>query len=258
MNKIKMYTYFSETHREMLDQFFLPSVPESFEVVVNRFDQRCSSGEYLSCGWVKAMAKKVEIIRGAIDSVRQSDGPDFFVYSDCDIRFFSDLSENITSMMSSYDYIAMDDEIYCHGFMAIRADDRAAFMWEWVAENIEKYQCDQPTGNAFIKEHERATKLNRWIPSVIQNQQTRRHMRVGPIRFGMFPRIQYFNYMHLGTNDPLWDGKRPINLSGEQLDKMMMMHANFTVGVENKLRMLEDIGQQKIYNDQAKHLVSTP
>ena len=252
-----MYTCFTESHQEMLEKYFLPSVPDSFEISVNRFEQECMTGEHLSGGWAKAMSRKIEVVREAIDTVRNEDGRDYFVFSDCDIRFFADFSDDLADLMSRHDFIAMDDDIYCAGFMGIRADDRAAFMWEWAAENVEKYQCDQPTCNAFIENHQRSMKLDSFIPRILQTPKLKRHTRVGPIRFGMFPRLKYFNHMHLGAKEVIWDGKAPIEISDEQFDTMLMLHANFTRGVENKLRLLEEIGERKVNYDRAKYKVST-
>ncbi|MFK7759256.1 MAG: hypothetical protein AB8C13_04840 [Phycisphaerales bacterium] len=252
MSTVRMYTCFTESHKPMLDEYFLPSVPDSFEVVVNQFDQECETGEYLSDGWVRAVSRKIEVIREAIEHTRSTEGPDYFVFSDCDIRFFTDLGPDIAHHMKTHDFIAMDDDIYCTGFMGIRADDRAAFMWKWAAENIEKYGCDQPTGNAFIKAHLRAMKLGKLIPRVLQTPKLRRHTDAGPMRFGKFPRIKYFNHMHLGIGDAIWDGVVPIKITDAQFDSMLMLHANYTRGMENKVRLLEEIGQRKIDHDRAK------
>lgn len=257
-NKVRMYTCFTESHKEMYDRYFLPSVPESFELSTFQFEQECTTGEYHSDGWVKAVSRKVDVIRDAIDTVRNEDGPDYFLFSDCDIRFFTDFKDDLDHHMKTHDFIAMDDDIYCTGFMGIRADDRAAFMWEWASENIEKYQCDQPTGNAFIKKHEQAMKLDSFIPAWLQTPKLRRHTEQGPMRFGKFPRMKYFNHMHLGTEEAVWDGESPIVISDNQFDQMLMMHANYTMGIENKVKLLEQIGQQKINYDNSKNPQQEP
>jgi hypothetical protein len=242
---ICMYTIYTDSHNEMYDRFFVPSVPDSFELIAVEHGQDCPTGEYFAQGWAEAMLRKVETIREAIEHVRNTDGPDYFVFSDCDIQYFADVSAEIDEHMKTKDFVAMDDGILCFGFLGIRADSRSAFMWKWIAENVEKYGSDQDAGNVFIRKHERALRIGRFIPTFLQPPSIRRHTRAGPIRFGLFPRVKYFNYMHLGTSDPVWDGKVPIRVSDEQLDSMMMVHGNYTIGIENKIRLLETVSQLK-------------
>lgn len=257
MRKINMYTSFTDSHREMFERFFRPSVPESFELAAEEFSQECKTGEYHSDGWVQAVSRKVEVIRGAIDHAMR-DRADYFMFSDCDIQFFRDCEPDITERMKHFDFIAQDDEIYCTGFMAIRADDRSAFMWEWAAENIEKYNCDQPTGNAFIRKHERWLGLGRMIPGMFRFSELGRRAGAGAMRFGKFPRIEYFNHMHLGTDSAVWDGESEIVIAPEVLDRIRMMHANYTMGIDNKIRLLEIIGRMKAERDAARGMEHAP
>jgi len=257
MSKVRMYTSYTESHREMFDRFFLPSVPDSFELTAEEFDQECATGEYHSDGWVRAVSRKIEVIRDAIDLARK-EGDDYFMFSDCDIRFFEDFEADVRRQMEGLDFIAMDDKIYCTGFMAIRADDRAAYMWEWAAENIEKYNCDQPTGNAYIRKHERWLGLGRMIPGMLRFSELGKRAASGPMRFGKFPRVEYFNHMHLGTASAVWDGESEIVITPEQFDRMRMMHANYTMGIANKIRLLEIIGGMKVEHDAARGRVFEP
>ncbi|MFK7884453.1 MAG: putative nucleotide-diphospho-sugar transferase [Phycisphaerales bacterium] len=257
MDKVRMYTSFTDSHRELYERFFYPSVADSFELTAEEFDQECSTGEYHSDGWVRAVSRKIEVIRNAID-LAQQERDDYLVFSDCDIQFFGDCEPDITRRMKDLDFIAQDDGVYCTGFMAIRADDRSAFMWQWAAENIERYNCDQPTGNAFIRKHERWLGLGRMIPAMLRFSDLGRHAASRPMRFGKFPRIEYFNHMHLGTDSAVWDGQSEIVISPERLDRIRMVHANYTMGIENKIRLLEIIGEQKAKHDEPNSIVHEP
>lgn len=250
MRKVRMYTTYTESHGEMFERFFLPSVPDSLELISERFEQECPTGEYHSTGWVRAVGRKIEVIRRAIDLARR-DGDDYFMFSDCDIHFFSDIEPDITRRMKNFDFIAMDDDIYCTGFMAIRADDRAAFMWRWAAENLQAYGCDQPAGNAFIRKHERWIRLADFVPPAFRPGAFGRHAQAGAMRFGKLPRIEYFNFMHLGEDPSIWDGRTPVDITPDQLSQMRMMHANYTRGIANKIRLLEIICGMKLANDRA-------
>jgi hypothetical protein len=249
-NKTRMYTIYTDSHKEMYEQFLLPSIPDSFSLTATKFTQTCPTGEYYSEGWTQAVSRKTEVILDAIQQVRESEGPDYFVFADCDIRFFADIHDDIALLMESNDFVAIDDNMYCTGLFAIRADDRATLMWKWIGEHIGRYGGDQMTCNAFLRKHNRALRIGQWIPRFLQPPVLRRHTRVGPIRCGLLPRFKFFNYMHLGEESPVWDGNTRYTITDEQLDSMLALHANYTVGIENKIGLLEDIGELKHKRDQ--------
>jgi hypothetical protein len=241
----QMYTIYTDSHTEMYERFLLPSIPDSFRLTAKKFDQTCPTGEYYSEGWTQAVSQKTEVILDAIKHVRNTDGPDYFVYTDCDIQFYEDFSEDIALLMKTHDFVAIDDNMYCTGLFAIRADDRAELMWKWIGKNISKYGGDQLTCNAFLRKHERAIRIGRYIPRFLQPSILRQHTRVGSINCGLLPRFQFMNYMHLGAENHVWDGKTPYTLSDDQLDSKNALHANYTIGIENKIKLLEQIGDLK-------------
>ena len=249
--KTCMYTIYSDSHQEMFERFFLPSVPDSFELTARKFEQDCPTGEYYSEGWTKAVSRKIDVILDAVEHVRHSDGPDYFVFADCDIRFFTDIHDEIARLMEAYDFVAMDDDIFCAGFFAIRADDRAVLMWQWIRENIDRFGGDQKTCNAFLRKNQQSHKIARWLPRFLQPPSLQRHTRNEPIRCGLLPRFRFFNYMHLGTQNPVWDGTTPYTITDKQLDSMQLLHANFTLGIENKIKLLDEIGELKLKRNQS-------
>lgn len=245
MRKVRMYTTYTDSHLAMFERFFRPSVPESFELISHQCEQECPTGEYDSRGWARAVARKVDFIQEAIDLACR-EGDDYLVFSDCDIRFFEDVGADIAERMNHHDFLALDDNSLCTGFMAIRADDRARFMWEWVARKLPGFGCDQPTANAFIRGQERCARLFSLVPRLSRLGPLGRRTRHCAIRSGKLPRIEYFNHMHLGTEPSIWDGRTPIRISPDQLGRIRMVHANYTVGIANKERLLETVGGMKL------------
>ena len=53
-----MYTCFTDSHKEMFERYFEPSVPDSFELIPAQFEQECTTGEYHSDGWIQAVSRK--------------------------------------------------------------------------------------------------------------------------------------------------------------------------------------------------------
>lgn len=86
--KTRLYTFFSESHQEIFDNYFQPSFEEhlsdDYFLVAHRTPQVCVSGDFNTEGFSEAMGLKLSIIRSAID-----ENPDIpFIYADCDIQFF--------------------------------------------------------------------------------------------------------------------------------------------------------------------------
>lgn len=244
MTQLRMHVSYTESHREMLEEYFLPSVPSSLETITTRFEQECPSGEYQTDGWVRAVSRKLEVILAAIDDGARR-GDEFFLFSDCDIQFFGDIAADLTRRMRGLDFLAIDDGEYCTGFMAIRCDDRARFMWRAVAEALPGFPGDQSATNDFLGRHRQILARTRFLPARLRPTAWRAHMAAGPIRAGLMPRVEYFNYMHLGLEDRVWDGERPVRVPPEMLARMRMMHANWTKGVDNKARLLEAVRRLK-------------
>lgn len=213
----KIYTLYTETHKHMLEEYFLPSVPSSFEIVQREFPQECPTGAFHADGWMKTMTRKVEYI---IESIQETMGS-WFIHSDCDIQFFEDFHDDIESHLGNLDMVGMDDNMLCAGFFASKSSPKTLHFWNEILDKLEAFPNDQLAMNAALRH-----------PTNV-------------IHYKYLPRFEYFNYMHSVGRDAVWKPGLPIDLTQDQIDSMKVHHANYIVGVDHKVEMMEYIRNVK-------------
>lgn len=211
----KGYTFYTDSHKP-----FLNSCLESYTKIhknginIQHFPQECATGEFHSEGWMTTMRKKVEYVLYSIEQNKEG----WFVHTDIDTEYTQPVLEDLESRLENHDLVAMDDNMFCAGFFAMRVNPKTVRLWENVYEHLHRFKNDQIA-------------LNYWI----------RDMN---IRSAKLPRFEYFNYMHLWDRDTLWEGDEDILRTklrehSDQLESMRMVHANYIIGVDRKIRFLE-------------------
>ncbi len=206
---MKMITCTSQSHRTMLDSYFMPSFREHlsrrFSLEVAEIPQFCTTGSYNSRGFRKATKWKLKRI---IDCIRQH-WDEVLVFADCDIQFFADFSEDLITRMEEYDIVFQDDvKMMCTGFMGIRCNTRALSLFEQSVRSSGRFSNDQLA-------------VNHWL------------QRTSGVRFTALPRRLYFNIASV-NGGTVWEGDRALELPAE----MVLHHANWTVGIERKMEMM--------------------
>src|SRR5579863_9116343 len=83
-DKIKLYAIYTPSHEILKDSYFLPSIQDDFELIIENVEQTCESAKFMSAGWTKTTIKKVDLIIRAI----QENWDSLFIFSDVDIQFF--------------------------------------------------------------------------------------------------------------------------------------------------------------------------
>ena len=119
----RIYTFYTDTHKDMYKDFFINTVPDSFSIRTLFMPQECKSGDFHADGWMKTMSRKVDYVIKSINEVI-SDGSEWFVHADCDIQFFGDFHDDIENELDGYDMVNMDDNMLCAGFFACRANEK--------------------------------------------------------------------------------------------------------------------------------------
>ena len=82
----------SSAHEGLYRNYFLPTLPEGFEVRERDMGMNLSDGAYLSGEWQDAMLAKVS---HALDFCRQAEEGAVFVVSDVDVQFFQPLTADL-------------------------------------------------------------------------------------------------------------------------------------------------------------------
>lgn len=227
-DKIKIYALCTPSHRPMMEKFFLPSLPEFFDLVIEEHGQECPSGTYNSPGWMPTVFKKILQIEKAITD----NFGGIFVYSDADVQFFdmkrSDILDNLADkdivFQRDFNKKPFDPSIghngpACIGFFIIRANQRTLNLWRSVKELCLKNQdCndyDQRAMNIFLRDN--ADKVN----------------------WGFLPESFYNASFSLCKSNGITPWEPGVKLRLPK--KVIMHHANWTEGVSNKTAMLEYI-----------------
>jgi len=201
---LKIYTFYTETHK-ILHSYFIESLKQTNENLIpisDYFEQECD-GSFMSNGWNNTMTKKVDQI---INACKEND---IFIHSDCDVFFKRDIYNDIIEELSDYDIAFQDDSVagFCMGFFICKPSQIIIELFEDVKKNINVYGNDQIALNSIIQKY--------------------------PIKYKKLSQ-KFFSYGQL--NKGVWNNEDfsfPENIS--------LIHANWTIGTENKLRLVEKL-----------------
>jgi len=203
---MKLYTFYTDSHEKLLKEYFLPSIPkeDNFEIIVEKFQQECSSGNFMENGWIDTMHKKVLLILKGIEE----NWGQVFVHSDCDLYFFKPFKEQILNEIHDYDLVGQHDggNSICCGFFACKGNDKTKKLFEAVLNDISKNNNDQHSFNKL---------KNNYIKSKVLNN-------------------KFFNVNSL-LNGQVWSPGIDLNID----KNIFLVHANWTLGVENKCKLID-------------------
>jgi len=201
---MKIYTYYTDSHKPFYDNHFSISV-EDLEIVSFFGDQECQTGSYYKEGWKQTTMKKVDVF---IQACKENQG-DVFVYSDVDIQFFGPIKEKLLEELGDYDIAIQDDYLggMCSGFFVCRGNERTLRMFENMKTNESQYLEDQ-----------HALNMN--------------------LNFVKFKPLSH-RFWTFGIYKTQWK-----NQNFDIPDDILMHHANWTEGIQNKTVLLNIVRQK--------------
>ena len=207
---LKLYTFYTPSHKILFDQWFLPSLQDEYDLIVETYEQECLSARFLSPGWTKTTYRKIELILRAI----LENWGDIFIYSDVDVQFFGKTEAVILKNIKDKDIILQREDPYgglCTGFFVCRANEKTLHLFR-SAKNImhnNKKVSDQEAINRVLKQQ------NYW-----------------DIQWGYLPDVFFGGGLKTGK---LWK----IGMSLIIPNDIVMHHANFSIGIPTKIAQLE-------------------
>lgn len=156
--KIKLYTFYTPSHKNLFERWFLPSINKNdFDLVVLEAEQK-GNGVYKSNGWNESMMQKVDFVIKAIKENQDK----VFIYSDCDVQFLNSPYQEVKSALSTKDIVFQQDEYFgkmaCAGFFAAKGSQAILKLWQEVKNRLEKNISnnfkadDQDKLNEILKE----------------------------------------------------------------------------------------------------------
>lgn len=211
---MKLLTFYTKTHLEIFEKYFLESfnefLKEDFELIESFYEQICLDGSYGSQGFNETMIGKIEHIVKNIDI----NDPNPLIYADCDIQFFSNIKNDVLEQIKDYDIKFQDDiNCICAGFFVCKQNNKILSFF-----------------NEVLKSLKDLTSLGYDDQRIINNLLPRNKYNIS---YDKLPVEKYFT-VAASNNAKQWNGE-----SFEVPKNVIVHHANWTVGVENKKKLLD-------------------
>jgi MoaA/NifB/PqqE/SkfB family radical SAM enzyme len=201
---VKLVAVFTPSHERLKDEWFLRTLQDDYELRLHPCDIR-GPGTYMHEDWTRAVLFKSERIIEAIEE----NWDDVFVYSDVDVMFFRSTKAEILTALTDRDIVCQIDDPagnLCTGFFGARANDATLRLWRDVRRSVGREGRDQLAFNRLLRQQ----------PG---------------LRAGALPRSFFGAGTFAGRR---MDGRQRFHIP----PNAVMFHANWTLGVENKLALL--------------------
>ena len=236
---MRLYAFYTPSHEILKNEWFLPSLKDDYELKIEKYDQECPTGNYKKQGWVRAMLRKAEIIVHAIKD--NCDG--MFIYSDVDIQFFKPTQDLSCQLMKRKDLALQRDSPeggLCAGFFICRANWKTLKLWEDICRFLAKSdnRDDQDVLNDFLLTSRIVPRmLNRLVEVFDKNKQWAIHCRPHfSNSYGIKWRYLPMEFFGGGTlTGKQWTPGTSLVIPRN----IVLHHANWTVGLENKIAQLQ-------------------
>lgn len=208
---MRLLTYYTPSHAAMCRRFVLDRAGAFDEVVSIAYDQTCPSGAFKNPGWNRCMDDKLDALLRLPADGRPT------LYVDADVALRPGLAEWATHhiRLMQYDEIAYSDDVlqWCAGVMLFRPTEKTRRWWQLVADMSRL--LDQPDQDVIHVLRSYAKRL--------------------PVPMSVMPGDRICNWATIG-NQSVWEGQ-PFDVP----KTCLAWHANWTVGVDMKTRMLEHV-----------------
>lgn len=226
-DKYKMYCMYTPKFKNLFQDYFLPSLKDDFELVVNECPQDCFSGNFRNEGWNKTMLNKLKLLQEAI----LENWNQVFFYSDIDIVFLKPILDISLEILGNNDFVVQQGwpkDRLCAGFFVMRGNEKTL----------------QLIKNAYNLLNE-----NLCVDDQVALQQVLDEFNPGAITWKFLPSKQFPNGRRvLKQTTGHYSKYSEIELN----DSMVLFHASCCVGLENKYHFLRRV-QKEFKNN---HLTS--
>ena len=157
-------------------------------------------------GWLDSMRYKLQVILQAIEENKN----DFFIFADTDIVFYRKFIEDLKNEIGDHDIACQEDcNSLCAGFFIARGNDKNKILFTEIYNNFTQMVNDQVALNHFKD----------------------------MVSYKFLDKEKYYtigNFFDNADGTHRWDGLTNI-LPPE---KMMIHHANYVEGVEEKIKLI--------------------
>jgi hypothetical protein len=202
---MKIYTTYSQTHKVFIPWFDTIKIIEpKLTPVYTELEQSCSTGEFNSDGWNKVTRQKLQ----TLSDITYSDSGEFFIFSDVDVQFFKPVWDLGKRVLENHDIVFQNDYYgdQCTGFFYCKNNERTKQLFKEALKIHHLHRDDQTSIQAAL--------------NMVQG-----------LKHALLPK-EYFTY---GMYFDHWHGQSDFLVP----KNMVMHHANWVIGVDNKIKLLE-------------------
>jgi len=225
---MKVYIFYTDSHKILLDDFFLPSIKNEYnaELNITKFEQKCPSARLNSNGWIETMYFKVDtILKGINENINKQNN--IFIHSDIDIQFFGNFIEDCKDIFSQSNYDILFQKggrSICMGFFICKANTKTKqFFTDIKYKMKQNLKNDEYNAKQLLNIPHRYNENNLDKPNLFENKYY--------IKWNYLPSKKYINGTHVAISTANGIFKEPPKTT-------IMHHATCTTGVENKIKQL--------------------
>ena len=224
--KIKAYTLFTDSHKKFLTDYFIPTFPyrKEIELTILHRPQHCKTASFETEGWKDTMRDKSTCF---YEKVSECKDGEIFMFIDPDIQFFGDFYEDIITRMQNLDIAWQNDVIggVNTGFFAVKNNKQTRGFFKTILGNLDSkdFSQEQVLANHLLQNAS-------LYPSIA-------------VKWQFLPN-SYWTYGHVAASlNPNTGGCRgawtPEALDFKVPKDIIIHHANWTQGIDNKIKLLE-------------------
>lgn len=250
---MKLYSLYTNHHKVFKDDWFIPSLKEEFDLNIKEY-QHDTKGEIGNKAFKKAMLLKVSTI---IDAV-QENVKDTIIYSDIDIQFFKSFKKLVRKEIENYDILIQRDSpfgVFCAGFMVIKCNENTLYLFKKIKEIMVERDThdDQQILNELLFynliECNFSIRIQAFIirrlnllKNLILNKENDSYKLFTKFKNPFHLKVNHLpdSFFSGGTlSARLWKPNDHLTIP----DDIILHHANWTVGIENKIEQLNYVKQ---------------
>lgn len=215
---LRLVSYCTPSHEQMCERFVMSRAWGFDDRRVTRFSQTCPSGEFKSSGWNDCMLDKLRTLMAL-----PTDGVTT-LYVDADVSLMPGLAAWCDGASGSLadDTVAFSDDVaqWCAGIMLFKSTPRVSSFWRTLADLAVAWNVpDQDALHSLrMQSHHQSGRL--------------------PIDVALLPPDRFCNWATVSAPaiPPPWTGE-----AFAVPETCLAWHANWTLGIENKLAMLNRV-----------------
>jgi hypothetical protein len=211
-NNIKLYTFYSKSHEVFIPWFknSIKDVEPDISIVFKEVEQKCRSGEFASLGWNDFMSEKIKYIIEIINTTKD----DYFIFSDIDVQFFQPVTNQTPAILKNCDIALQNDYgSVCTGLFYCRVNEKTKSLFTEALKRIIYFRDDQDCIDYILNQNVIKELTYEFLPD------------------------EYFTY---GKYASQYGGTWNVDdIDFEIPENMITHHANYTVGIENKINLLQ-------------------